>query len=50
MKFILRKLKNKVTKEHLFMISALLVNGGNYFCNLFLGRVLGPQKFADAAI
>lgn len=32
------------------MISALLVNAGNYFYNVLLGRVLGPEKFADAAI
>jgi O-antigen/teichoic acid export membrane protein len=32
------------------MISVLLVNGGNYLYNLILGRYLGPEKFADAAI
>ena len=42
--------KNKISSEQLFMISGLLVNGGNYLYNLVLGRVLGPEKFADAAI
>lgn len=32
------------------MLSALLVNGGNYVYNLLLGRFLGPEKFADAAV
>lgn len=32
------------------MLSAFVVNGGNYLYNLGLGRVLGPGAFADAAI
>ncbi len=32
------------------MISALLVNAGNYLYNVLLGRILGPEQFADAAI
>nr|WP_241480015.1 oligosaccharide flippase family protein [Kordia jejudonensis] len=32
------------------MLSGLLVNGGNYVYNLLLGRFLGPEKFADAAV
>lgn len=32
------------------MVSAFVVNGGNYLYNLALGRVLGPDAFADAAI
>ncbi len=32
------------------MISALLVNAGNYLYNLIIGRLLGPKEFADAAI
>lgn len=40
----------KITSEQLFMISILGVNGGNYLYNLILGRLLGPEKFADAAI
>ncbi|MCH3885212.1 oligosaccharide flippase family protein [Tenacibaculum aquimarinum] len=43
-------LKNKITPEQIFMISGLLVNAGNYLYNLVLGRFLGPEKFADAAI
>ena len=39
-----------LTKEHFFMLSILLVNGGNYVYNLLLGRILGPSQFADAAI
>lgn len=42
-------LKN-LTREHFFMLSILLVNGGNYVYNLLLGRILGPSQFADAAI
>ncbi|SNR69748.1 Membrane protein involved in the export of O-antigen and teichoic acid [Maribacter sedimenticola] len=41
---------NKVTSKHLFMGSAILVNGGNYLYNLLLGRILGPEAFADAAL
>ncbi len=40
----------KLGPEQLFMISVILVNGGNYLYNLILGRLLGPAKFADAAI
>jgi len=32
------------------MLSVLAVNGGNYLYNLILGRVLGPEQFADAAV
>ncbi len=42
--------KVKLTSSHVFMLSGLLVNAGNYFYNLVLGRYLGPEKFADAAI
>ncbi len=47
---ILKQAKHKISSEQLFMISVLLVNGGNYLYNLLLGRILGPDKFADAAI
>ena len=47
---IAKKLKSSLTTAHLFMVSVLLVNGGNYVYNLLLGRFLGPEKFADAAI
>ncbi|MFY9243045.1 MAG: sugar isomerase [Polaribacter sp.] len=43
-------LRQKISPEQIFMISGLLVNGGNYLYNLVLGRILGPEKFADAAI
>ena len=33
-----------------FMISTMLVNGGNYLYNLAIGRVLGPEDFAEAGI
>ncbi|WP_298520889.1 oligosaccharide flippase family protein [uncultured Kordia sp.] len=47
---IAKKLKSSLTTAHLFMVSVLLVNGGNYAYNLLLGRFLGPEKFADAAV
>lgn len=40
----------KIAPEHLFMGSVLLVNGGNYIYNLLLGRILGPEAFAEAAL
>ncbi|WP_423998536.1 sugar isomerase [Maribacter sp. IgM3_T14_3] len=40
----------RISPKHLFMGSALLVNGGNYLYNLLLGRLLGPEAFADAAL
>ncbi|NNF81202.1 MAG: oligosaccharide flippase family protein [Flavobacteriaceae bacterium] len=40
----------KLSPEQLFMLSVLVVNGGNYFYNLILGRLLGPELFADAAV
>ncbi|OUR98360.1 sugar isomerase [Flavobacteriales bacterium 33_180_T64] len=43
-------LKTKITPEQFFMLSVLAVNGGNYLYNLILGRVLGPEQFADAAV
>lgn len=43
-------LKRTVTPEQLFMLSVLAVNAGNYFYNLILGRILGPEQFADAAV
>ena len=50
MELTLDFIKKKIQPEQLFMLSVLLVNGGNYLYNLVLGRVLGPEKFADAAI
>lgn len=46
----IQQIRKKIQPEQLFMLSVLLVNGGNYLYNLVLGRVLGPEKFADAAI
>ena len=43
-------IRKKITSEQLFMLSVLLVNGGNYIYNLLLGRILGPAAFSDAAI
>jgi len=40
----------KLSPEQVFMLGNLVVNGGNYFYNLGLGRILGPEAFADAAI
>jgi len=40
----------QISSEQIFMLSILLVNGGNYIYNLLLGRILGPTEFADAAI
>jgi len=40
----------RISPEQLFMISVLIVNGGNYLYNLILGRILGPAQFADAAV
>ncbi|MBT8375927.1 MAG: oligosaccharide flippase family protein, partial [Bacteroidia bacterium] len=40
----------KISAEHWFMLSVLAVNGGNYLYNLILGRLLGPEQFADAAV
>ncbi|MFC4691322.1 oligosaccharide flippase family protein [Dokdonia genika] len=47
---IQHKIKKLLTPEQIFMLSAFVVNGGNYLYNLGLGRVLGPGAFADAAI
>lgn len=42
--------QKRMSPERIFMISVLLVNGGNYLYNLILGRLLGPAAFADAAV
>jgi O-antigen/teichoic acid export membrane protein len=42
--------RNHISQEQLFMLSVLVVNGGNYLYNLILGRILGPEQFADAAV
>ncbi len=38
------------SEEKIFMLTMLVVNAGNYFYNLLLGRILGPAAFSDAAI
>jgi O-antigen/teichoic acid export membrane protein len=50
MKILSFTIPKKLTEEQLFMITILLVNGGNYLYNLLLGRILGPAIFSDAAI
>ncbi|AYN68641.1 sugar isomerase [Euzebyella marina] len=40
----------KVSQEQIFMLSVLVVNGGNYLYNLLLGRFLGPEAFSEAAL
>ena len=40
----------RISPQQMFMVSALVVNGGNYLYNLLLGRLLGPHAFADAAL
>ncbi len=40
----------KLNVEQKFMGSVIIVNGGNYLYNLLLGRILGPELFADAAL
>lgn len=47
---VLRKIQRTLRPEQAFMVSGLVVNGGNYLYNLVLGRVLGPAEFSDAAI
>ncbi|MDG1573368.1 sugar isomerase [Robiginitalea sp. M366] len=43
-------LARQLSPQRIFMLSALLVNGGNYLYNLILGRWLGPEAFARAAL
>jgi len=40
----------KLQSAQLFMLAMLIVNVGNYLYNLLLGRFLGPEAFADAAL
>lgn len=46
----INSIKRKVSPEQFFMLSVLIVNGGNYLYNVLIGRILGPEAFADAAI
>lgn len=47
---LIAKIPQKLGPEQVFMVTILLVNGGNYLYNLLLGRMLGPEAFSDAAI
>ncbi|PIB34746.1 hypothetical protein BFP72_04650 [Reichenbachiella sp. 5M10] len=38
------------TPVRVFLISTMIVNGGNYLYNLVLGRVLTPAQFSEAGI
>jgi O-antigen/teichoic acid export membrane protein len=40
----------QLSADHVFMLTMLGVNAGNYLYNLLLGRMLGPAAFSDAAI
>ncbi|PKA96962.1 O-antigen/teichoic acid export membrane protein [Flavobacteriaceae bacterium MAR_2009_75] len=46
----IRLMIRKISQEQLFMLSVLVVNGGNYLYNLLLGRYLGPVAFSEAAL
>lgn len=46
----LRLLQRRLSPEQVFMLSVIVVNGGNYLYNLLLGRILGPEAFAEAAL
>ncbi|RDI50363.1 oligosaccharide flippase family protein [Flavobacterium glaciei] len=48
--YTIPSIPTKLSPEQLFMVTILLVNGGNYLYNLLLGRILGPAAFSDAAI
>lgn len=48
--FHVLQLEKRNNSEKIFMVSALIVNAGNYLYNLLVGRILGPKEFADAAI
>lgn len=40
----------KITPEQWFLLSALVVNVGNYAYNLIIGRLLGPERYAEASL
>ncbi|APU68998.1 oligosaccharide flippase family protein [Christiangramia flava] len=44
------RIRSLFVPARVFMVSAMLVNAGNYLYNLLLSRILGPARFADAAI
>ncbi len=43
-------LAKKISPQQWFLVSTLVVNAGNYLYNLILGRMLGPEAFAEAAL
>ena len=45
-----QKLKTGIGGELIFMVSSLVVNAGNYYYNLFLGRSVGPEIFAETGL
>jgi len=47
---IAKKINATIRPEQVFLISGVVVNGGNYLYNLMLGKLLGPTQFADVAI
>ena len=40
----------RLSPELVFIISSLVVNGGNYLYNMLLGRYLGPEAFAETGL
>lgn len=50
MQALRHKLGSSISPETLFVLSSVVVNGGNYLYNLLMGRILGPEVFADVAI
>ncbi|MDC8005688.1 oligosaccharide flippase family protein [Aureisphaera galaxeae] len=45
-----KALPRSFSPEQIFVLSSVLVNGGNYLYNIILGRMLGPTQFSDAAL
>ncbi|WP_445453762.1 sugar isomerase [Flavobacterium sp. 25HG05S-40] len=43
-------ISKRLSPEQFFMATMLVVNAGNYFYNLILGRLLSPAAFSDAAL
>lgn len=42
--------KLNINSEQWFMVNLMIVNAGNYAYNLILGRILPPEKFAEASL
>lgn len=45
-----RWLARQLNPSLVFMVSAMLVNAGNYYYNVFLGRYVGPEVFAETGL